>query len=780
MGFTPQVDGTAAIKNFSNYTSTATGTAANVTADIIQFPGNAAQTATSGGTTFFSSLKSLTGTAASAVASLAGVTVPTSAVVVGAIAAMGLGCELGTNWYQSNPDLWNEIGEAIYNLNPELSAGIYNGAPAVWTFIENGIGYVPQDVVETVSDILVANNVLSGEIVPTYSPVVNTTLPISGISLVELTNYCVSKYASDLRALGYTVVIAPDFWDNANEVINYVLQNVDYTIYGIEPYLVTTTGSSSDSYKVVGGIEVHWINNESYTVHSVSEGGVYSFVGGTEYYRRSATYVFYNTDSQTYSSRYSMSSTQHSSATYHQGYTNEYTFTADPSFNDFWNAGTVSSTYSYEGITAQVNANIRTVDQTFEDYYADWVAQGQPRVTSWYIDPATGEITTTETVTIPLEVPYAYPAAEEWVNPQADPAIDPLTQSEAQAGQLPDTNIDPAPYIQAIQDLLDKLVRDSEGEKGDPEQPTTDTGTTPALVIPTGSAQALFTVYNPTQAQLDTFGGWLWSSSFLDNLIKIIENPIDCIISLKKIFCTPTTSGSGNIYCGYLNSGASAALVSAQYTSVDLGSVEVPEYFYNATDYSPYTTVSMFLPFIGMVELSPYDLIGATVNVTYNIDCYNGDFLAEITCTKSGYEAVTYTYSGNCAVEYPITGSNHAALALSTAVTAVTAVASGGLSLAGMAGMAGSLRGQQSVNGQMSGNAGACGGKTPFIIIKRSIPKNATNYAKYYGYPAQKAMMIGNCSGYTRVKAMITNNIAGATGSEVEEIESLLKDGIIV
>lgn len=115
-------------------------------------------------------------------------------------------------------------------------------------------------------------------------------------------------------------------------------------------------------------------------------------------------------------------------------------------------------------------------------------------------------------------------------------------------------------------------------------------------IIPLGGSSKLFTVYKPTQSELDSLGGYLWSSNIIDILAKFFQNPMDAIISLNKLYLSPDSSGRKNIKLGYLDSGVSADVVDNQYISLNCGIIPVGEFYGDARDYSPWTTVQIYLP----------------------------------------------------------------------------------------------------------------------------------------------------------------------------------------
>ena len=304
----------------------------------------------------------------------------------------------------------------------------------------------------------------------------------------------------------------------------------------------------------------------------------------------------------------------------------------------------------------------------------------------------------------------------------------------------------------------------------------------PPIVPVGGSSSALFSVYNPTAAEIDSLGTYLWGSSIVELLSKFLQNPIDAVISLHQIYITPTISGRKNIKLGYLDSGVAADCVSQQYNSLDCGNVFVPEYYNDARDFSPWTQVQIYLPFIGIVPLSAEDVIGSVVNVKYGIDVYTGALLCSVTVTKpDGATQTLYTYEGSGAIQYPLTGANMNGIIRGT-LGAMTGGMIGGISGALVGGLTGTLSGGATVSrsGGFGGNSGAMGYKKPYIIITRKIPDDAFNYAHYYGLPANRTTTLINCSGFTRVKNAHVDNIPGATQKEKEQIELIMKQGIMI
>ena len=357
---------------------------------------------------------------------------------------------------------------------------------------------------------------------------------------------------------------------------------------------------------------------------------------------------------------------------------------------------------------------------------------------------------------------------------------DPQPETGGQTQAKPQVNPETSP--DTLLDLIIKLI----GNKLDtPNPPDTGTGNTPPVVLPTGSAEALYKIYNPTQAEINSFGAWLWSSNFVDQLLKVFNNPMESIIGLHKVYASPIIGGRSNIKVGYLDSGVSSNFVSNQYTKIDCGTVNLQEYFGNVFDYSPYTNIELYLPCIGFVQLDVGNVMRSSINITYTVDVLTGACIAEVNVKRDGSGGVLYSYSGNCASQYPLSSGSYMGIVSSVigvAGSIVGTVASGG-SLAPLAlgATSGLLNAKTHVqhSGSLSGNSGVMGGKIPYLIITRPQTNMAENYQHLQGIPSNTYAQLSACRGFVKVKNVNVQNII-AESEELEEIKTLLLDGVII
>ena len=330
------------------------------------------------------------------------------------------------------------------------------------------------------------------------------------------------------------------------------------------------------------------------------------------------------------------------------------------------------------------------------------------------------------------------------------------------------------------------------GDYGDPD----DTDPTDVPALPTVGASDFITIYGPTSAQLQSLSSFLWSADNIfnvNNFKKIYNDPSEVLIGLNILPCEPTSSGSKNIKFGNIDTSVSSKYYTSQWVEVDCGSKYIQSLADSFMDYSPMVKCQIFLPYIGFQHLNIDDIINASIQVIYHVDVVSGDLVAFIKHSKKG---VIYSFSGNCLATIPMTGSSYgtflnkyySGLAQVIPNMGGGAVAGGaaGAATAGAMGLYNTAetvmfdrKASYSRSGSMSGAAAIMGVQKPFMIIERpnvSVPNNVEAYA---GLSSNKTMSLGSCSGFTQVEFVHIDGVS-ATAGEIAEIESLLKQGVIL
>lgn len=474
--------------------------------------------------------------------------------------------------------------------------------------------------------------------------------------------------------------------------------------------------------------------------------------------------------------------------------------------------------------------------------YPEGTAQSQARSYTASGIPSAGGIATSDSTTedvVPINLPLD---ALDTIDSTVDPITTPTDQEEVDTLPappiplpIPDTNVTnpDVPLVDpSVVDstLVDELVEELANTL-DPQAPQSS-GLIPVPLLPgipdgqggsaypsivPASGSGLIHVYNPTPGEMVSFGNWLWVTYADATIDKIWNNPFDGIIGAHELYATPQTDGTDNIRSGFLVCPTTAALVRQRYTEIDCGTIIVPEFYGNYLDYSPYSQAYIYLPFIGINQVSVDDIVGHAVNIRYRIDAYTGSCIAMIYVAKQNYRNLCYQFAGNCAVTVPLAGGSQAAIkagmiqaeAYARAGVAGAAVhglanMGGGLATGGVLGAVGAgfsgigstvasmLQGNAAMqaarvankstvqhSGQFGESHGAMGLKKPFIMIRNPIQVKVVNYNNDYGFPAHKRVIIGGCTGYLRVREVNVIS-AHATNEEKIAIETALKNGVYV
>lgn len=298
------------------------------------------------------------------------------------------------------------------------------------------------------------------------------------------------------------------------------------------------------------------------------------------------------------------------------------------------------------------------------------------------------------------------------------------------------------------------------------------------------------TTYSPTLGQLQSLANFLWSSAFdIDSFKKLFTSPMECIIGLGIVPVEPEYSGAEVVKFGDVSTGVSMVKVK-QYARKSCGSVKIKKYIGSFLDYAPYVKIAIYLPYIGIRELSADDVMGDTVSVDYNIDVLTGGLACIVSTADKG---VLYQYNGNCITNVPLTSINYSQ-AIQNAVSAAGSVATMAVGAvtgaAPVAAMGAASLATQAANtavnskpsiqrsGAMGGSAGMLSVQTPYLIINRPKLSVPDKLNRFTGNTYNVTRVLGSLKGFTMVDYIHLSNVP-CTDPEREELMTLLKQGVI-
>ena len=362
-------------------------------------------------------------------------------------------------------------------------------------------------------------------------------------------------------------------------------------------------------------------------------------------------------------------------------------------------------------------------------------------------------------------------------------------------------------------------------------------------------------MYQPTHTQLISLAQWLWSDDFIDNIKQVNSNAMDCIQNIMFIPMDvqhaqigvhtnnpKTVCGADDwIRCGNLQSPVQARYIREGYAEVnftitmDKNATYEGEQYGTCLDYNPYTTIQMFLPFIGTVQLDPTEVFSprtwslheVQIKIQYLVNLYNGNSVARIFIDRplpddsmSNSDGATYAYllgqyDTNIGFSIPASGANYnnyykdkingisgivggvANIAMGGAMAATGAGAMAG---AGMIGGGIAQVGQglvQTIGAAPQMTKGGCssGGSAPMsvwepyleVIRPAKVSSKDVPYAKMNAWPTNdycakiKDLYKANdlVRSYAEFTNVIMDNFKG-TDEEKDELIATLKNGVYV
>lgn len=337
------------------------------------------------------------------------------------------------------------------------------------------------------------------------------------------------------------------------------------------------------------------------------------------------------------------------------------------------------------------------------------------------------------------------------------------------------------------------------------------------------------TYFATSRAGVKAFSDCLWNDdgSIIDRIIsglKLFADPIDAVISLRlypfRIPSYAQTDGNKPVYIGTYDTGMTMNRISESSSIIlDLGSMVLRPKYNNFLDLAPYTAMTLYIPFVGCIQLNPNDYLGETLRVQMTVDMTTGQCVAAVYAS----EAPLVYASGQMGVDIPVTCKTGSQLA--AAITTATAgLAIGALgNMVGVASKAGFMRAlgtevaeitadrmeqNAAVDRRVSAaneiadiamdsamlyfgatsmdrtgtNSPANGMTMPiscFLTISRPTVEMPDNYNHTYGKVCHVSDILANFTGFTVCANVDTSGIT-ATEQERSAIKSFLESGVYV
>lgn len=341
-------------------------------------------------------------------------------------------------------------------------------------------------------------------------------------------------------------------------------------------------------------------------------------------------------------------------------------------------------------------------------------------------------------------------------------------------------------------DMDDDDKDKDDDEKGDGDDKKYTGGTDSV----NGSA-LLTTSYSLTVSEAHSFGSWLWSSTMIDNIHLVNNNPIENIVACK-LFPFSVGGTESSIQLGNVTSNVTgqklAENVARTFVMNGGNAIRVPRYYssidvyggkYAYLDNAPFTSCRIYLPYLGIKELDASEVLGKDLYIKYYVDLVTGMCRAVIQTDKRSL----YVFDGQIGQDVPITASNRAQVEvgyITGGLQSATQIAMGAMTgnvfgvISGINGAINTATNQY--HSETHGTPTPCNSRfdsqIAYIIVDRpDLPNIPSKFAHQNGRICNKTLTISNLSGYTELDNTVDLSGIQCTDTERSEILAILSSG---
>lgn len=176
-------------------------------------------------------------------------------------------------------------------------------------------------------------------------------------------------------------------------------------------------------------------------------------------------------------------------------------------------------------------------------------------------------------------------------------------------------------------------------------------------------------IYFLDKTDTQKFTAGLWETGFKEAFIREVNgNPTDSVISFKyyyglKDFVTEISPKDvylsiGNVvFDGTMIGGGSRIVcktATSEFARFSFGKITIPRKFNNFLDMSPFTGVTLYIPYVGYVNLDATEVVGQTLEVLYHLNLITGAIQAFVYKKRGANWTKIHTSSGDMGMDIPL------------------------------------------------------------------------------------------------------------------------------
>lgn len=357
---------------------------------------------------------------------------------------------------------------------------------------------------------------------------------------------------------------------------------------------------------------------------------------------------------------------------------------------------------------------------------------------------------------------------------------------------------------------------------GQPDNPTDDTpgagdNFNDDVIYPDISyvpSTAIYSRYWLKHSEVQDLKNFLFTETFINDVRRLWTNPAEYIIGLDyypfEYTALEMGAGQGSICVANINTGiTTVSMLDTGTPFIYGGYVDIQPYFNSYMDYAPYTSIDIYIPYIGIRQLNVHQVMGHRLDIGYVFDFNSRQFtamlgidgdliLSDSELSHAGTLGRVLTqFTGIMCTQFPFGGTSANETALNVIQTSAGILTSAGAIGAGIAGanpaaIMGGATGlintltntpdiiTPNVYGNISPMSGIFAPQRPYLIINHPIPARPAAWQSLHGNPAGYSGIVSDFTGFLQCISIDIPAVSTMTAEEQTEIENLMQGGIFI
>lgn len=304
----------------------------------------------------------------------------------------------------------------------------------------------------------------------------------------------------------------------------------------------------------------------------------------------------------------------------------------------------------------------------------------------------------------------------------------------------------------------------------------------------------------------------IFNPSFLDSLIDGFTNKLEFINSVRVYPIDFSLAPATQLTKSNMNIGDKEITVSILDNAIYsyehgfsynlIKTISISRYYNDYRDYEPYTKIKIWLPFYGFINVSPSEVYDKPFQINFIVDFLTGEgkYILQSGNPTLNEQRILDFISFKLGVDIPLGGSNNTRQnqnifnyltsgiggSLQTVIGAGTgnpfATAGGIYSTLGVITNAPNTQTETAIKLGSNGQ-----GQTMYnlprniiVIYERVKSVDTTSYDEILGKPLNEVRTLSSLTGFTQIGNIHLEGFTNALTSELNEIETLLKQGVLL